>query len=275
LPIRRFVFTLLIAIPTISLSQSPTCKDVRSGIFYTYWPKSGDHFVSIMHGDTLTEIIGNLNDTVRYRVNWTDECAFSIQYLSGGSKLSKRILDFNKEHIFWNKIEKITDEYFVSRMNQDKPSGRMLKRDTSWFVQKIDVAVNNSNFQKLSGPLVDRKVGLGDTANYALVYVYRPSRVMLWLATYPLYFNNEVMCVVQNNAGYIFRVNKEGLHRFSTQVLDDESAVTVDIKFGQKYFLKPSIDWGVYRHLANCKLRLEHITDEQVAMKEFSAVKLR
>lgn len=241
---------------------------------YTYWPETSDHFISIFEGNKLTQIAGNLNDTVNYRIDWVDSCMFSMQYLSGGNKLPKRILDFNKEHIFYCRIDKITDEYVVSRTFQDRPKGRMLNRDTSWFSPKVAIAKSTS-FQKISGPLFDPKTNLAGSANYALVYVYRPKKVGLMLTSYPLYFDDEVMCVMQNNSGYVFKVNKEGVHQFATQIFKDSDSVSVDIRFGQKYFIKPWIEWGMKKRGYNFKLHTEHITDQTKGAAEFGEVKMK
>jgi hypothetical protein len=197
-----------------------------------------------------------------------------MQYLSGGNKLPAKILDFNKQHIFFNKIDKVTDEYFVSRMFQDKPKGRMLKRDTAWFSPKVIVATSSS-FEKISGPLFDVKNSRLDSADYALVYVYRPKKFWLLLSSYPLYFDDEVMCMMENNSGYVFKIKNEGVHRFTTQIFKDSDNVSVDIRFGQKYFIKPWIEWGLKKHGYNFKLHVEHISDPTKGATEFADVKMK
>src|SRR6476620_4513361 len=153
----KYFYTVIIALLTFSqLFAQPTCSSLRNSISYSYWPESSEHFITIIEGNKLTDIVGNLNDTVIYRIDWIDSCTFSMQYLSGGNKLPEKILNFNKEHIFYNKIDKITDEYVVSRTFQDKLKGRMLKRDTSWFSPKVAMA-KSSIFEKISGPLFDKK----------------------------------------------------------------------------------------------------------------------
>src|SRR4051812_18988736 len=101
--IRQFVCATFFLVPLLSMAQLE-CKDLHNGIFYTYWPKSDDHFVSIMQGNKLTEIAVNLGDTVHYRVDWIDDCTFTMQYASGGKKLSGKVLQFNMDHIFFNTI---------------------------------------------------------------------------------------------------------------------------------------------------------------------------
>ena len=271
---KKFSSIIIVLLTYTQLVAQPTCSSLRNGISYTYWPETSDQFITIIEGNKLTEIVGNLNDTVIYRIDWIDSCTFSMQYSSGGNKLPKKILDFNKAHIFYNKIDEITDEYVISRMFQDKPKGRMLKRDTSWFSPKIAIA-KSSNFQKIPGPLFDKKTSLSDSANYALVYVYRPKKLGLLLTSYPLYFDDEVMCMVQNNSGYVFQINKEGTHQFATRLFEDKDGVSVDIRFGQKYYIKPWIEWGLKKRGYNFKLHVEHITDHARGAGEFDEVKMK
>lgn len=94
-------------------------------------------------------------------------------------------------------------------------------------------------------------------------------------ATYPPYCDEQVMCVMKNNSGYIFRINKAGLHRFSTRLFNDEAGVSLHIEFGRKYFLKPTIDWGIKKNGNNFKLRLEDVSDHPAATKAFNEVRLR
>src|SRR5690348_16340905 len=154
---KSFYIVIIIALLThTQLIAQPTCSSLRNSISYTYWPESSESFITIIEGNKLTDIVGNLHDTVIYRIDWIDSCTFSMQYLSGGKKLPEKILNFNRDHIFYNKVDKITDEYFVSRTFQDKLKGRMLKKDTSWFSPKVTIA-KSSNFEKISGPLFDKK----------------------------------------------------------------------------------------------------------------------
>jgi hypothetical protein len=272
---KSFYIVIIIALLThTQLIAQPTCSSLRNSISYTYWPESSESFITIIEGNKLTDIVGNLHDTVIYRIDWVDSCTFSMQYLSGGNKLPKKILDFNKDHIFYNKIDKITDEYVVSRMFQDKPKGRMLKRDTSWFSPKVALA-KSSSFEKISGPLFDKKTSRSDSADYALVYVYRPNKFWLLLSSYPFYFDDEVMSMIENNSGYVFKVKKEGIHQFTSRLFQDNDSVSVDIRFGQKYFIKPWIEWGLKKRGYNFKLHVEHIADQATGAAEFDNVKMK
>jgi hypothetical protein len=152
--------------------------------------------------------------------------------------------------------------------------GRLLLNDTAWFDQRITIPYSTV-FEKISGPLLNRQASFADSAQYALLYVYRPVKTMLLLATYPLYLNNELMCIVRNKSGYIFKVKREGHYTLRTQLLKDESHIDIDVKFGNKYYVMPLIDWGVKTHLYNFKLRLEQPADAGTAQQAFEQVNLR
>jgi len=252
----------------------PVCKELHTGIYYTYNSKTGDAFVSILEERQLKEIIVNLDDTVISRINWIDDCTFIQQYVSGGSKLDKKILDFNKEHIFYTSIDKIAEEYFTTTVRQDKPKGRVLLRDTSWFNERINVA-KIRDVEKISSSLMNRNVILTDTSQYALLYIYRPGKIFLSLSSYPLFMNGELLCMMQNKSGFIFKVKKEGRYSLRTNILKDESKMDVDVRFGQKYFIKPVIYWGVKKHLYNFKLGFEVPENLEIGMREFGEVKLK
>ena len=83
------------------------------------------------------------------------------------------------------------------------------------------------------------------------------------------------MCMIENNSGYIFRVYKEGIHQFATRLFKDGDSVAVNIRFGQKYFIKPWIEWGLKKRGYNFKLHVDYITDHAKGTAEFDEVKLK
>jgi hypothetical protein len=269
-----FLILFFTAFELAMVAQAPACRDLHNGITYTYGANSTDEVISIMDKNKLTQVVVNLDDTVCYRVDWIDECSFSMQYVSGGSKVPEKIINFNANHIFYYSVEKITEEYFIGKIIQDRPKGRMLGKDTSWFAPKQSMPASN-DFQKVSGRLVDAKTSFDDSAGCALVYIYRPKKTMLLLATYPLFFDGQLMCTIQNNAGYIFKVKKEGRHLFTTKLLQDSATIALDLHFGNKYYIRPWIEWGLKPRLYNFKLHIEEISDRSAAEKEFAEVKLK
>jgi hypothetical protein len=79
------------------------------------------------------------------------------------------------------------------------------------------------------------------------------------------------MCVAKNRSGYIFKILKEGKITFKSKLLKDESAVTVDIKFGKKYYIKSMIHWTISSRLYNFKLEMAAVAPEKGA-DEFDKV---
>lgn len=54
-----------------------------------------------------------------------------------------------------------------------------------------------------------------------------------------------------------------------------QHSVSVDIGFGQKYFIKPWIEWGLKKRGYNFKLHVEHITDHAIGAAVFDEVKMK
>jgi hypothetical protein len=81
--------------------------------------------------------------------------------------------------------------------------------------------------------------------------------------------------MIENNSGYVFKVKKEGIHQFTSRLFQDNDSVSVDIRFGQKYFIKPWIEWGLKKRGYNFKLHVEHIADQATGAAEFDNVKMK
>ena len=88
-----------------------------------------------------------------------------------------------------------------------------------------------------------------DTANYALLYVYRPKNFVGIAISYDLKISNSevqkfVVGRVKNNSKFVVKLYKEG----KTEILaktEAENSVSIDVKYGQKYYLKCGISMGV------------------------------
>jgi len=87
-----------------------------------------------------------------------------------------------------------------------------------------------------------------------VLYLYRPGKLTNSMGNYLVYFDNNVMCVAKNNTGYIFKILKEGTFEIKSRLLKDESAVKLEVKFGNIYYVKSMVHWTITKRLYNFKL---------------------
>lgn len=78
----------------------------------------------------------------------------------------------------------------------------------------------------------------------------------------------------RNNTGYVFKILKEGKYTLRTSIMKDSVQLPVDIRFGNRYYIKSDIHWGIHSRLYNFKLELSSV-DAATGSKEFREVKIR
>jgi len=88
-----------------------------------------------------------------------------------------------------------------------------------------------------------------DTANYAVLYVYRPRNYVGSIISYDLKLTNSfitdyVIGKVKNNSKFEVKLFQEGKTEIYAKT-ESKRSVFIDVKFGQKYYLKCGISMGV------------------------------
>jgi len=248
-----------------------TCADLKSGFYHSYPALTNEHYLYIRDSLYQTEIETVKGDTTLWKISWLDECSYSLKFVSG--KRDKAMLEFLKNHVVVVKVNKVTENYFTFSGYLDKISENMVLADTMWLTEKKNL-VSNAAFQVIKTDFVPSKKQFNDTSKYALVFVYRPGKVTNSLGNYLIYFNNYAICVAKNNSGYIYKVYKEGPLEIKSMLYKDESAVNLNIKFGQKYYVKSMIHWTITSRLNNFKLEIKQM-DAAEGSSEFEAVRLQ
>jgi hypothetical protein len=101
----------------------------------------------------------------------------------------------------------------------------------------------------------DRQPDGGEKAAYdssknkcAMLYAFRPPKVFNCLLNYDLYVNDQPVCEVANNSTYVMKIVKEGPAKIWAKLNGIESAVNIDAKYGEKYYLRCEITWGMRSH---------------------------
>ncbi len=93
-------------------------------------------------------------------------------------------------------------------------------------------------------------------------------------APYAARIDNSIMCVAKNKSGYIFKILKEGQFEIKSRLFNDESSVILNVRFGNMYYVKSMIHWGISRRLYNFKLEMA-IKGSSVGKAEFGDVNVQ
>ncbi|MFT3947569.1 MAG: hypothetical protein QM763_11425 [Agriterribacter sp.] len=243
---------------------------MRSGVFHFYPKNTNDHFIIYAEPSRHKEINGNTGDTIVWDIQWTNECSFIERFMSADAALDKKTAKFLKAHSVAYKIEAITDDYFTFKGYVDKLSGVLIQQDTVWFSEKTHLPANP--FIQPITSIEAERLHFADTSKYALLYVYRPGKLTNSLSNYPVYLNDDIICIIRNRSGYVFKILKEGTFECKSRLLKDESEVQVNIQFGKRYFIKSMVHWGMYKGLNNYKLEMA-IMPGDTGSTEFSEVR--
>ncbi|MEP7237866.1 MAG: hypothetical protein ABI685_08380 [Ferruginibacter sp.] len=269
----KIIMLLFCIVPQLLNAQnkSITCADLRTGFYHSYPASTNEHYLYIRDSLYQTEIETVKGDTTLWKITWLNDCSYTLKFVSG--KMNKDMVEFLKNHVVLIMVNKITDSYFTFSFYFDKVSDNMILADTMWLTEKTNF-FSNTALQVIKTDIVPPKKHFNDTSAYALVFVYRPGKVTNSLGNYIIYFNDYGICVAKNNSGYIYKVYKEGQLELKSMLYKDVSAVNVNIKFGQKYYVKSMIHWTITSRLNNFKLEMK-LMDPKEGESEFEEVRLQ
>lgn len=275
---KRVILILMILLSSTSYvalcqNKSITCKDLKSGIFHSYPKNTADHYISIREEEYQYETNIKTGDTTLWQIKWLNDCSYTLKYVSGSSKnVNEETIKFLKKHKLAYEIVNITAEYYTFKGYVDKASNLPLLTDTMWLSEKMHVT-NNEIYKYIPNPQTLKKDHFSDTSQYAVLYVYRPGKLTNSLSNYLIYFDENILCVAKNKSGYIFKILKEGQFNLKSRLYKDESAIKIDVKFGNSYYIKSMVNWGMFKGLKNYKLEMSLINPAEGKI-EFAEVNL-
>lgn len=224
------------------------CPDVKNGTFYSYPSNSKERWKSERSGSTQKEINLNTGDTIFFSVSWANACQYTLKYASGGEKLDKDMLALIKQHPLVSSITASTPDYYVTADYFDATTNYPYAFDTLWHKEQ-NVTPDRVFLTALS-PAEIRKIKIRDTTQYAVLYVYRSSKFVCSKIPFPIYGNNVLMCGLSGNGNaFAFKVTKQGPIRIQGQHNQKKDYLDVDVRFGQKYFVKVDSKWSAARCL--------------------------
>lgn len=249
----------------------PTCKDLRTGTYYSYPKNSSDGYSCIRKGRNEIEKNLSTGDSTIWEVTWTDKCSYTMRYVRGSEQLQGKMEKFLENHQLVFRVGTITDEYYIYSEYVDEISKKPYAIDTIWFREKEGVAIRADHYRFISGESWLKKRHFSDTSQYAVLYLYRPGKTTNSLAGVPIYLNDTAVWVAKNKSACILLLKSEGPIELKSKLYKDSSSVRLDIKFGQRYYVKSMIHWGLYKRLYNFKLEMAAMKPED-AKGEFEEI---
>ena len=255
----HFLLFFLSSLIGFSQTELLDCAAVKNGVFVYFSYKDGSKSTYTRNGETQKEINPTTKQSALWDIQWINDCTYSMQYIEGLEEKSKADLDVIRKHKVVVQIMDVTEDYYVFKGSLDKASNPTILNDTLWIKQRRD-----SRNKMVSNPRIDSNLlvrrHLYDSAvsNSSTLYVFRPGKFTEsgWNCT--LYINDTAVCDVSNKSTFVFRLFREGQTTIKAKLGKNESAVAIDVKKGDKYFLRCDILWGI---VAKPKLTL--VKEEQ------------
>jgi hypothetical protein len=247
------ICTLPLLLPVITKAQSKNdCSDLKEGTYFTYPKNTQDHWKSERTGNFQKETNLGTGDTSTWQVKWQNNCRYTMKYIAGGKDLKKEEQDFVHKHVLAFEINSVTPDYYIFSEYIDKVEKTPFLVDTMWRKEKTIVADKRVYMEVQYKDI--RKMHFKDTSQYALLYIYRSSKLVCSLVDYLVTANDVAMCSMKTKTAYVFKVTKEGKIHLTGSNGNKKSSVDLDIQFGNKYYLNCDIHWSMDRCIPDLSL---------------------
>jgi hypothetical protein len=249
---KLFCLAVLVCISSLSMAQKNDCSLMRDGIFYSYPKNTVEQWKSERSGNMQTEINLINQDTSIWEITWLNDCQYNMKFKSGGKQFNKETLALLKQHVFAFKIEKSSTDYYIFSQYLDKVSKTPFLTDTMWKSAKN--IVSDNRIFKLTTQQEIKKARFKDTSQYALLYVYRPSKFVCSQIYYMVHADDIPMCIMKSKSAYVFKILREGPLELKAYNKNKGTQEKPDIKFGHKYYLNCDINWSADRCIPNISI---------------------
>lgn len=204
-------------------------------------------------------------DSTLYKIKWENDCRYSLNFMSTSERKSRSEIDMLKKYKLTCNIVFIASTYLVYNMYLDKMgtgAGQKLLTDTAWL-NPVSSPSNQQVFEVLIENPADIQANFKETSDYAIIYLYRPAKPIAVEDAFSVFIGSDFVYLAQNKTKIAYKVYTEGPMKFSTKSSDGENSVTLDIKFGKKYFLECIPHPKIPKALP--EIRLEENADGQIA----------
>jgi hypothetical protein len=248
----------------------PDCSSIKNGVFYSYPKNTADRYITYRENEVAKEYDLVKGDSTSWKVDWKDNCSYTLKYISGSAKLSKEVADFLKKHVLFYTVQSVTSDYYLFAGYVDNRKGVQLNTDTMWLHEKVNFKPNKM-FDLIPDRNALKKAKFSDTSQYALVYLYRPGKLTNSIGPgYLVRLDDLPMAIMKNKSGYVFKVFQPGTHTFTSGLGKDEVSTQLKIETGKTYYLKAAIHWGIHSW-RNYKLEIKEM-EPSIGKQEFDDV---
>ncbi|HEV9035536.1 MAG TPA: hypothetical protein VGQ51_02900 [Puia sp.] len=260
----------------LSVSAQHSCADMHSGEYYFYPRNTPQQYHVVVSGDM--EKVVNLNkrkgasyyDSSVYKIEWKGDCDYTLKYQQG-SGLGEDDLKFLAKHKVAYHVGGIGPDYFVFSSYIDRASPKnLLANDTMWMHPQTHTEENM--VFGITDPGRIRKIHFSDTSRMALLYIYRPGKLKLSFSPLLIYYNDLPMVVLKNKTAAVVAIFKEGAFTLRSRVSETkvEGDLPMEIKFGNSYFVRADMIWGLYK-TGNTKLEFT-VMEPKEGKQDFDAI---
>lgn len=122
---------ILVSLFTNCQLEQQNCDSLKKGNFYFYPSGSGLKYKIIRQDSIQTEIRLNTGDTSCWKVQWIENCRFTIKFLYGSNPEVTKSL--SNSHIIVMQILEIKKNYYVFRASRDSITSTFHITDTLWM----------------------------------------------------------------------------------------------------------------------------------------------
>lgn len=238
------VLLLFIGLPQTGKSQTPTCSEIKNGVFVYFSRATGTESTYTRNGETQKEFNPAKHETILWDVEWESDCSYFLKYNSGMEERPKDEQAIFKKHKILTQILQVTENYYVFRTSFDKASNPTILNDTLWIKQRRDARNKPIVNPALDSILAIRLATFDSTLSQsATLYAFRPGKFAEGAATYDLYLNDQPLCEMSNKATYIIRLLKPGPTTIHARYRKQDVTVSINVKPGANFYLRCELPW--------------------------------
>ena len=245
--IRIILAVILVFVADIpfALGQTADCSAFHHGIFHVYFAINGAHHIITRDDQTQKDVRDGSTDTMVWHINWLNDSDFTAQRMPDSTGFSKEQEKFYKKHKLYYHLQPAGKDYCIYTETVDLPSGALVEKDTMWLHEVAHpkfapLAVNIRSESLL------RDMHFSDTSSYAVVYIYRPKTGTFPGASYDLYAEDHLICVMNNNSSYIYAVYRKGPLTLRTQLDGAKCSISLNIEAGKSYYVRSTMPFGFF-----------------------------
>lgn len=134
----KYLLSALIIILTFTFisytseTKIDNCNSVHKGEFYFYPKSSNKKYKIIRDAKIQKEITLINNDTSVFKIDWIDDCTYTLEHISGGAKLPEGM----KRPKIYTQFITIKNNYYLFKACMDSIKSKYCLNDTMWTKSK-------------------------------------------------------------------------------------------------------------------------------------------